>query len=110
MTLFARQVQRDISGSDNGGSADGASYGGSWLSAAAFGVGNSLLTLALSCATDLHCRRSFLRQEREQERARQQQGHGGEQRARGRGARGGGAEGRRDDGCGLGGCKWEEEE
>lgn len=97
MTLFARQVQQDISGDISGSGriagADG--NGGSWASAAAFGVGNSLLTVALSCLTDLHCRRGFLRQEREQERARQQEVHGQEQRARR-----GGSEG----------CKWEEEQ
>lgn len=73
MAFFARQVQRDISSSSSSGSSTG--YGGSWLSAADIGVGTSLLTMALSCVTDLHCRRSFLRQERvRQQQEGQEQG------------------------------------
>ncbi len=86
LTLFVLQLRRDISGgsssssrsSSSSSSTVGAGYGGGWLSAAAVGVASSLLSVALSCATDLHCRRSFLRQEREQERVRQQQGQQGQ--------------------------------
>lgn len=96
ITLFSRQLQHDISGSP-----DGADHGGGWWSAAAVGVASSLVSVALSCATDLHCRRAFMRQEREQERTRQQEMHGEERRARG-----GGSEER----YGSGSCKWETEE
>ncbi len=93
ITLFVLQLQRDISGSgsSSGGSTAGDGYGGGWLSAAALGVRTSLLSVALSCATDLHCRRSFLRQERAQQQQEGQQGQGQEleltkQRATGPGA------------------------
>lgn len=75
ITLFVLQLQRDISGGSSSSTA-GAGYGGSWLSAAASSVGGSLLAVALSCATDLHCRRNFLRQEREQQQHERQQRQG----------------------------------
>lgn len=72
MALFSRHLQRDISGVRSGG---GAVHSGSWLSAAVFSVGTSLLTLALSCVTDMHCRRGFLRQERVRRQQQQAEEH-----------------------------------
>ncbi len=72
---FTHQLQREISGS-SGGTA-GYGCGGAWVFAAASSVGNSLLCVALSCLTDLRCRRSFLKEEsvRQQQERQEQEGH-----------------------------------
>lgn len=71
---FTHTLHRELSGSGRGVAGEGRG-GTCWMFAAASSVGTSLLTVALSCVTDLHCRRSFLRQER----VRQQQQEGREQ-------------------------------